>query len=519
MKRVFTLFLALLIVAALLVLAACDGNEDDTSSIGGTSDTSDAETEPEFRLPKQDFGGVTVTVLTDKVSETVASVYLASEFAPTDLDDDPVNDAAFNRAKLISEQYGIEIVQETTESMQALVDTLKESVLINEDRYQIVCGALHYLGKLTLDDVYVNLGDIKSNDYIDLSQSYWDQQIVRDLTIDGKTYFVNGDAIVTDDEVTMGVFFNKQLAEDNHLAEGYGAASLFEIVKNGDWTLDVMYEMAAEVAADNGDVGMEWSADSDDIWGINGQLYDASSLLASTGNTMTRIENGVPILTIDEEKNINAFDKIMNIYRDDKVVALAEVNGETFGSGSEDKYDQVVKIMASGKALFTTHYVGTVSNHDIRNANIRYGILPSPKLDQNQEDYISTATVWWCTAMAIPVTNVQNFDATCYAMEALAYYGQQMLTPEYYERTLKNKRLPENDDSPEMLDIIFRNRVYDAGMVYNFGSENADDWSKEMLYFYPEIMRTKINTHISNFESVQDIYQNGMEDFIAAMAE
>ena len=115
--------------------------------------------------------------------------------------------------------------------------------------------------------------------------------------------------------------------------------------------------------------------------------------------------------------------------------------------------------------------------------------------------------------MAIPVTNVERLDATCYTMEALAYYGKEMITPEYYERTLKNKRLPENDDSPEMLDIIFRNRIYDAGMVYNFGATDLD-WSQQMLYFYPEIMRTRVNTHISKYESVQDAYHKGIEDFI-----
>lgn len=514
MKRILPLFLAVLMLSSPFVLASCgDKEEQSHASEESKEQTETSESEKGFRLEKEDFGGVTITVLTDKVSETVASVYLASEFAPTETGDDPVNDAALNRARLLEEQYGIKLVQETTDSMQNLVGLVRESTLVNEDRYQIICGALHYLGQLTLEDVYVDLNDIESNDYIDLSRPYWDRQIVRDLTINGETYFVNGDAIVTDDEVTMGVFFNKQMAEDYHLAEDYGAANLFEIVKNGDWTLDTMYAMAKKVASDNGTPGMVWDSTTEDIWGINGQIYDASSLLASTGNTLTRVENGVPVVTIDEEKNISAFDKIMNIFADKSVVALCEVEGDGYGGSSETMYDQVVKIMASGKALFTTHYVGTVSNHDMRNANIRYGILPSPKLDKNQEDYISTATVWWCTAMAIPVTNVERLDATCYTMEALAYYGKEMITPEYYERTLKNKRLPENDDSPEMLDIIFRNRIYDAGMVYNFGATDLD-WSQQMLYFYPEIMRTRVNTHISKYESVQDAYHKGIEDFI-----
>ena len=316
----------------------------------------------------------------------------------------------------------------------------------------------------------------------------------------GHNFFVNGDAIVSDDEATWAVFFNKDIAADHHLAEAYGVGSLYDIVKNGNWTIDVMYEMAKCVVQDNGD-GMSWSASSDDVWGISAQAYDGYTFTVAGGHTMTALDNnGVPYITIDEEGNIDAYAKVHNILNDKSVCALAEVEGRS----SSNKYEEIVQIFANGGALFTPEKIGTVSNPVMRNANIRYGLLPMPKINEEQEEYTSTITVWWCSAMAIPTTNVEKLDATCYAMEALAFYGMEMLTPEYYDRTLKNKRF-EDQESEDMLDLIFRNRTYDVGIVLNFDGG--------MLGFYDSILISGNNTHVSDLDAKRDAFQEAIDDF------
>ena len=267
-----------------------------------------------------------------------------------------------------------------------------------------------------------------------------------------------------------------------------------------------MFAMAKKSTVDGGASGMTWTTDTEDIWGISAQLYDAYALTVATGHTMTRLENGLPIITVGEESNVKAYEKVHDILADTSVTALAE----TTGASSSSMYEDIVTIFANGNALFTPEKIGTVSNTAMKEANIRYGILPMPKLDSTQEDYYSTVTVWWCSALAIPVSNVKNFDATCYALEALAYYGQESLTPEYYDRTLKYKRFPDDEEASEMLDIIFRNRLYDIGAVLNFGT----DWPQAMLYFYPEILRTGSNTHISTLDTYRDIWQDAIDEFI-----
>ncbi len=105
MKRILSLLLSMLMLVFPFVLASCgDKEEQSNASEASKEQTETPEDEKGFRLEKEDFGGVTITVLTDKVSETVASVYLASEFAPTETGDDPVNDAEVGGQAVLGRQ-------------------------------------------------------------------------------------------------------------------------------------------------------------------------------------------------------------------------------------------------------------------------------------------------------------------------------------------------------------------------------------------------------------------------------
>jgi hypothetical protein len=213
------------------------------------------------------------------------------------------------------------------------------------------------------------------------------------------------------------------------------------------------------------------------------------------------VDNNVPIITIGEESNVRAYDTIFNILSDKQNIAIAEITGR----GKPDFYGTLPQIFANGKALFMPNKVATVSDPVMREANIRYGLLPMPKESKEQENYCSTVTVYWCSAMGIPVTNVEKLDATCYAMEAMAYYGQELMTQEYYERTLKNKRF-EDTESEEMLDLVFRNKAYDIGAVYSFSS---------ILSFYTDILISGQNSHMSTLEAKMSSYQMAIDDFLA----
>jgi len=112
-----------------------------------------------------------------------------------------------------------------------------------------------------------------------------------------------------------------------------------------------------------------------------------------------------------------------------------------------------------------------------------FGILPIPKWDANQDRYYATLNNWHAYTYMIPVT-VQDVEKSSYIMDAMAYHGMKIIKPAYYEVCLQRK-YSRDEESSDMLDIIFSSTVYDLGTVYNIGGyPNA---------FENDIQKNKIN--------------------------
>ena len=59
-------------------------------------------------------------------------------------------------------------------------------------------------------------------------------------------------------------------------------------------------------------------------------------------------------------------------------------------------------------------------------------------------------------------------EMTGATLEAMAYYSVDTLTTAYYDNALKSRYI-RDEESGEMLDILFATRVYDLGFIFNFG--------------------------------------------------
>ena len=493
--RILCLLLAL--AMGIMVFSACGEKDEPSDSESSEAEVSEVS-EDVFPLEKMNFNGTTVKVLTDQASD-----YLKCEIAPTEIgENEGVNDACYNRAQFIMQEYGIELVQEYAESQSNVVKIARETIETGLDEYQMYCAAIYYLAPLGVDGLFYELNSIE-NGYLHLNAPYWDQSMNRDLSLQGSTYFATGDALVTDDESTWCFYFNKDIANDTKVYEQFGVDSMYQLVDEKKWTLDNMYQMAKDATINTTGSTLSFTADTADTFGLLSQTYDSYTMVAGCGETFTKNDGNTIRITIGDESNIKAYDKIFNILNDGTVTGIAEKCPDS------QRYTILLQIFANGKALFMPNKIGSVSNQILRNANIHYGILPMPMYDDTQDGYTSTVTVYWCSALAIPITNVEKLDATCYAMEALAYYGEKMVTKEFYDVTLKNKRF-EDTESEDMLDLIFRNRTFDMGAVFNFSS---------MLSFYTDILLSGSNSHVSKLEANINLYQNAIDDLMTRIEE
>jgi hypothetical protein len=122
-------------------------------------------------------------------------------------------------------------------------------------------------------------------------------------------------------------------------------------------------------------------------------------------------------------------------------------------------------MFAQDQAAMTTLRLIHVESSDMRNMTSLYGIVPVPKLDENQDSYYSYAHDTM-TAYGIPLTVIgDELEMVGAFLEAMASESYRTVTPAYYELALKTKYVSD-DLCAKMLDDIVNNFYVDAGVLY-----------------------------------------------------
>ena len=122
-------------------------------------------------------------------------------------------------------------------------------------------------------------------------------------------------------------------------------------------------------------------------------------------------------------------------------------------------------MFADGRLLFL---LGTMNNVvSMREMETDFGILPTPKADDTQAEYYSYMNTWASSCAAIPVSCADT-EKSSTLLEALAYLSREYYTPAYYDITLKGKT-SRDEESVEMLDLIYERRTADLGNLFNIG--------------------------------------------------
>ena len=94
-----------------------------------------------------------------------------------------------------------------------------------------------------------------------------------------------------------------------------------------------------------------------------------------------------------------------------------------------------------------------------------YGVIPYPKYDESQENYISlvhdSASLFF-----LPQT-CSSMEESCAVLEAMCAETYRTVMPAYYEVALK-RQYARDDISAGMIDLIHDTSMTDFGYVYNY---------------------------------------------------
>ena len=450
---------AILILCLMLSALSCAKKDDEgannTEDISKESENIENQNEEQkieeprifSEAPVNDFEGYNLRILSREAS-TADHHWEAKEIVAEEETGDIVNDAVYKRNTTISERYNIQITRVANADPAALA---KKSVTAGSDDYDLIFASIATTVTIAQNGCLLNLKDVM---YIDLPKPWYDQNANEQLSIANKLYTTFCDFTIMDKDATWVYLFNKKLIQDLGLEDPY------QVVKEGKWTIDKMVEMCKGAAKDlNGDGTMTW----EDQFGWEGESWNMYAGIIAAGIwPVEKNSEDLPEYAGIGERGVSAFTKLLSLFGDKSLCLRAE---DVLGVSGNIWNDVMDASFMAGRVLFANAGMNRVTL--FRSMEIDFGIIPSPKLDESQLEYCDTISPFQATSLSIPTT-VSDLEKIGAIADALCAESKYTLIPAYYDVQLKTK-LTRDDESSEMLDIIFKNRRFDLELIYNWG--------------------------------------------------
>jgi hypothetical protein len=450
-KRVISLLIAVLIV--LLPACAQSTDDKDTQNAGDSSGSAvdssveAAETERLYPdLPDKNYNNEAFTILVSSNNEYGT---VKDDFTAEEMNAEPINDARYVRNTTVEDKFGVDIkVIQADLGSDVGYNLVKTSVTSGDFAYDfaMVCG--YAACKLATQNYLL---DLKKVPYIGLDKPWWDQKANSDLTVFNHLFYTTGDISTADNEATYCIMFNKNLITDLRMEDPY------ELVRTGKWTIDKYIEMAGSVSTD---LDGDGKYTKDDQYGA--LIWDDTmmGIVNAAGEKCSSVENGEIKLTLNSEKTVTMIEKFFSF-------AFDKTRAYTYQRYNWD--DKLLCTMfMNNQALFINQLMQLIPK--LREMNADFGIIPYFKYDEAQKEYYNTVGSWHSVFLCVPKVQ-KDVERTGIVIEALAAESKYTVTPAYYDITLKTKAA-RDEESGEMLDLIFQTRIYDLGWYYQFGNYN-----------------------------------------------
>lgn len=445
MKKRISAIALILAMAALTACGTQSGAQNETQASTGTSaDTTSTETAVTLPDYKLDLGGEDFKILYfDPVKSWGWSSNIPSDVSVEEQTGDILADAIYARNSEIEEMYNVKIV-----GISANTDihtVLEKSVMSNSAEYDAAFLIQQGMSKSVTSGILAQLDDI-----LDFENPWWDENSLNGLSLCGKTYAIAGDITFMDKLISIGVFFNKNMAADFNLGD------IYQLVIDKKWTFDEMLTMCRLVSADLDNNG---TYDENDRISFSGQNDAAYELLQSAGERFCTLDkDGIPFMSNDSERAVSVMMKIYEFMGDKSLYYNRQERGKSV--------TEVVELFKSNHSLFIMRPLQTL--FELRNMDADFGIIPTPMMDSTQTQYYTSIGFTGSPVVTIPV-DAKSVENSAKVLDTLAAESYLSVNSAFYDVVLGTK-LTRDDNSTENLDIILKNRIYDPGCIFGFGS-------------------------------------------------
>lgn len=336
--------------------------------------------------------------------------------------------------------------------------------------------------------------DLTELPYIDIDKPWWNKNAIDTASIAGKSFLLFGDLNYSDKNSTWALVFNKRLYEENGLEEPY------EMVRNGEWTLDKLEEQCRDITQDlNGDTVL----DHNDQWGLLSSDSAVIGFITSCGiKTIETDSAGEFVFSLDSERNVGALSSLYNFFSNGQI----QLRAQAMDGLVPDIWTEIINIFKEGRALYRITTLSDVAT--MRDMEDDFGILPLPKLDAEQDSYYSTYQAWSGRSYVVP-KGASDLERTSVILEYMCSVSTDTLIDAYYDVTLQRK-VSRDDESAEMLDIIFDSYTSDIGLTYEIGG---------LRDLIQNMMKAKSDTVVSTLASKKESIMTAAEKLYDAVNE
>ena len=410
MKKALSLLIAVSMLAAALLLAACgdqkgpdvttdstkqttestseskttssspgesagtttSATESGTTVPGGSAELTGKEKHPDFM--DVNFGGKTFNFAVSKGWSGGWDNY--EIYAEATGSDNLITEAIINRNAVVESLYNCKIRDTKTDDPSGL---LNNDVALGTSNYDFLMQLWYGVRESCM-----NIANLD----IDLSHSWWNQEYIEAMSFDyngkkvihslsGKFNLIMYDSIVS-------LFVDMDIY-DRARAAGKTNIDLYQSVRDGTWTIDTMITLMEAAMTDaNGD--QQLTFEGGDIFGYAAHpniLAQYGFIYGAGIKTISKDESGAYVSISPSNTDVASIsaiiDKAASVYKSPAYGRIGELNS--------------VKALANGQALFNVqwmirlHSSEKLINYGVDFSEKRIAVVPFPKYEESQEGY------------------------------------------------------------------------------------------------------------------------------------
>ncbi len=488
-KRIFTALLAALLMTA---CAPADNTDPVAEETQPATEAVQTETEAETlfvpdELPELDYNNADVHWLCGNYTDA----YFADIWADAE-NGNGINDALFRARMSVEERLNMSLHVESFDfvwnTLSTFLNHLKSLVMSGDTTYDCYIG--YTAGALMLEGGY--FADMQDNRYMDLDKPWWNQEI-QDIMPGDAIYTLTGDAMMTLFKHCLCLYFNDDLKTDLGITE-----DLYQVVREGKWTLDKMEAVIADTYVDlNGD----GRSDPEDQFGLTFGDTNKYRMVPAAMHTLisTKTADGYEFSLLNERNNdaFTRFQKLITENPNSRDVKTETDSTPTFGGNF------ISNSFTSGHALFTASLIGD-AGFILDSSDFTLGLVPYPKYDEQQANYRTAPQR--PAVLYIPITIAgDQFDRAGAVLEAWSSECYRSVMPTYFEVNLKSRYSTDNNMA-EMFDLLKENTS--MNLDYLFSTE---------LPLNVDIYKNTTASFVSYVESKQQSHMTALAEMVAAL--